>query len=45
MSDYGAPDSDLPGVARDALADFTKPTNLIPVDEAHAIVELLHRVL
>ncbi|MFJ6263314.1 iron-containing alcohol dehydrogenase [Rhodococcus erythropolis] len=45
LSDYGVIDSDLIGVATDALEDFMNATNPVPVDDPVVIETLLRRVL
>jgi len=45
LSDYGVKDSDLAGVAEDALDDFMNKTNPVPVDDPDVIVRMLRGVL
>lgn len=45
LSDYGVEESDLRGVATDALEDFMNKTNPVAVDDPDVIVGLLRKVL
>lgn len=45
LSGYGVKDSDLPGVAEDALEDSMNKTNPVPVDDAEVVMAPRRRVL